>query len=820
MSCRKSEGVFVVQMKALLFCVFFLGLFALAPMAAAQSESAADESGSAEQVASASSEQAWSSSTDATLSYAVLADLLADEKTRDALITQLRQLADEQPSGKAGPEQDSAQDQDNGADQGDINAAGTAEGQSMGGVAGSLQAFAADMAGDFAQMADMLRGLFAGEGIHEMSAAQWKSRWLTLALIIVSTLVAFTVFRLAALAFFRRLDAWVERSQASKSNKRSAQLVPRVGAAAGALAIDTVTILLAALAGYGLSLFIQEKWQISTLLGLLFVSAFVAIEIARSLCRVVFAERHPNLRLWRMSDTQAAYWSGWLQRIIRITGYGMLVAVPVFQQMLTQSVGRIVGLFIMLGVYVYAVRVIWRNRHDVRARIERCAESASNAFFATLYRIAGRLWHWLGLAYFTALLIATQIDQQNALSFITEATLRTLVVAGVATLVAATLSSLLARKITLSDDVRNRVPLLESRLNSYVPSAIRLLRGVILVIAILLILDAWRAFSLTEWLYSAQGRAAIAGIVHVAVILLFAMGIWTVVASIIESKLNDDPSTGTTERQKTLLLLFRSAALAVIVTMTVLIVLSQIGVDIGPLIAGAGVIGLAVGFGAQKLVQDIITGVFIQLENGMNHNDVVEVAGIFGTVEKITVRTVGIRTLDGGYHLIPFSAIDKVSNHMRDFGYHYGEYIIAYGADVDEAIQLLYEAFDEFMQDPALAGMVLDKIDIPGVTSLHERGYNIRVLIKTIPGMQWAVQRGFNRLVRKRFAEAGIDLPYPQTVLHFGKPQPGDIDPHTLGGRSSDEQQKSQSAAAAKPFNPQTQGPAPSGPDVGGGPDN
>ncbi|HBT31353.1 MAG TPA: mechanosensitive ion channel protein, partial [Pusillimonas sp.] len=186
-----------------------------------------------------------------------------------------------------------------------------------------------------------------------------------------------------------------------------------------------------------------------------------------------------------------------------------------------------------------------------------------------------------------------------------------------------------------------------------------------------------------------------------------------------------------------------------------------------------------------------------------------------------TVRTVGIRTLDGGYHLIPFSAIDKVSNHMRDFGYHYGEYIIAYGADVDEAIQLLYEAFDEFMQDPALAGMVLDKIDIPGVTSLHERGYNIRVLIKTIPGMQWAVQRGFNRLVRKRFAEAGIDLPYPQTVLHFGKPQPGDIDPHTLGGRSSDEQQKSQSAAAAtKPFNPQTQGPAPSGPDVGGGPDN
>src|SRR5690606_20081087 len=114
------------------------------------------------------------------------------------------------------------------------------------------------------------------------------------------------------------------------------------------------------------------------------------------------------------------------------------------------------------------------------------------------------------------------------------------------------------------------------------------------------------------------------------------------------------------EREKTLLALFRNAALVVIVTLTILVVLSQIGIDIAPLIAGAGVVGLAIGFGAQKLVQDVITGVFIQLENGMNQNDVVEVAGIFGTVEKITIRSVGIRTLDGGFHMIPFSSVDKV----------------------------------------------------------------------------------------------------------------------------------------------------------------
>lgn len=741
----------------------------------------------AQEANGAASTPALGSSQTATTSpsYSAIADLLEDEQSRSALIDQLRELAAQNDSVQS----ESPSSATSGAERNTDESIENDEDDPLGGIAGSLQDFAAGLADDFSQTAVMLRGLFAGDGIHGMTAEQWRSRLLNLALVIVATLIAFFVFRVVAGLFFRRLDAWVQRSHPYQPNiapeahsakaarhSKHTRLTPRLGAILGALAIDAGAILLAALLGYVLALFIQEQWNTSIMLALVFVSAFVAIELARSLCRAVFSERHPHLRLWRMNDDSAQYWSRWLQRIIGITGYGMLVAVPVLDQMLTPSVAQLAGLFIMLGVYIYAIRIIWLKRKDVRGKLEQRAAAASNAFFSTLYRVAGRLWHWVGLAYFTALLVATQVDQQEALPFIAQATLRTLIVIGIATVLAAALSSLMARRITVSPDLRSRLPLLERRLNSYVPSGIRLLRGVILVVALLLVLDAWRAFNLSNWLYSPEGRQLIATLVRVVVILLFALGIWTVVASIIESKLNDDASGRTTERQKTLLSLFRSASLVVIVTMTVLVVLSQIGVDIGPLIAGAGVVGLAIGFGAQKLVQDVITGVFIQLENGMNHNDVVEVAGIFGTVEKITIRSVSIRTLDGGFHLIPFSAIDKVSNHMRDFGYHYGEYAIAYGADVDEAILHLHDAFTELMEDPELAAMVLGEIEIPGVTSLHERGYNIRVLIKTVPGMQWAVQRGFNRLVRKRFAAAGIDLPYPQTVLHFAKPQPGDAE--------------------------------------------
>src|SRR5690606_15838387 len=174
----------------------------------------------------------------------------------------------------------------------------------------------------------------------------------------------------------------------------------------------------------------------------------------------------------------------------------------------------------------------------------------------------------------------------------------------------------------------------------------------------LFVLDAWQVFSLSAWVVSESGGRAIATTVRVALVLLIAAAAWTVVASMIEHRLSTEGGHEPSARERTLLSLFRNATLIVIVTMAVLLIMAQIGINIGPLIAGAGVVGLAIGFGAQKLVQDVINGIFIQLENGMNQNDVVEVAGIFGTVEKITIRSVGIRTLDGGYHMIPFSSVD------------------------------------------------------------------------------------------------------------------------------------------------------------------
>ncbi|GAA5231614.1 mechanosensitive ion channel [Verticiella sediminum] len=747
--------------------------------------------------------EASASAPSAAANYGTLADVLENDATRERLIEQLRTLAAEQPpAGAAAPATSAAADPASATPPATASPAQDRAGQAAannrlaevslaGRIADGMQSFVGDLIDDAGTAAVTLRDLFTGEAQPASRVVDWPAMLGQLAVVAVATIVAFLILRALATGLFRRLDQWVVhrgktpppaaepglRTRFSALGSRVHLWSTRVAAIVLALVVDVAVILLAGAVGYGTAVFMGVRGFVG-IFDMLFVNAFVAVEIARALVRMVFATRFENLRLLPMADDVAKYWDRWLERLVSIAGYGLLVVVPVLGAMLSPAIGQLAGFVIMLCVYVYAVSVIWRNRKLIRDRITRRAQHASTAFFGTLLRVLARTWHVLAIAYFTVLLVASQVDPAGALPFMAAATAQTVLAVGIGMLISAILTLLLSRHIRLSADLNRRLPMLEARLNSYVPATLKGLRLVILVAVALIVLDAWHAFNLSAWVASERGAAFIGTVVRVAIILFVAMAVWTVIASVIEHRLNLGPdAAGKTKlpsaREKTLLSLFRNASLVVIVTMTVLVLLSQIGINIGPLIAGAGVVGLAIGFGAQKLVQDVITGVFIQLENGMNQNDVVEVAGIFGTVEKLTIRSVGIRTLDGGYHLIPFSSVDKVSNHMRDFSYHWGEYTVAHRENVDDVFFHLRAAYDEMQQDEVLAPELLEDITIAGVTKLDERGFTVRVLIKTTPGMQWAVQRAYNRLVKKHFNAAGIELPYPHTVVYFGQDKNG-----------------------------------------------
>lgn len=646
-------------------------------------------------------------------------------------------------------------------------------------MADGVQRFLTGVAADMGQGVDDLRVLAAG-GSLRMDSGTASNALLPLLLAAVATIIAFIVLRMIAMRIYSRIDRWVavHGAEPDPQARRGAPasmraLARRMGAIVGALAIDVGVVLLAAMAGGTAALWnTPGRGNVDTLAAL-FLQAFVAVEIAKVLIRTVFAVRHPHLRLLPMSDALARYWNGWLVRIVAAAGYGTLLIDPVISASLSPALGRLTSMLIMLAVYVYAVSVIWQNRQSVRDHMNRRAAGAAT-FMGSRLHFLSRIWHVLGIAYFTVLLVVSQVDPTNALPFMARATIQTLLVIGVGSLLILLLNTVLAKPIQLPADVRRRLPLLEARVNAYVPAALKLVGWIIRIVIVLLILDAWHAFDLSRWLASDAGAAAIKVVLNVVIVLLIAALAWTVIASVIEHRLSQSEGRGMpSARERTLLALFRNAALIVIVTMTLLVLLSQIGIDIGPLIAGAGVVGLAIGFGAQKLVQDIITGVFIQLENGMNENDVVQVAGVFGTVEKMTIRSVGIRTLDGGYHLVPFSSVDVVANHMRDFSYHLGEYTIAHRESVDDAIVHLRAAFAELMTDSVLGPEILEEMTVAGVTAVNDKGVTIRILIKTTPGMQWAVQRGYNRLLKKHFDAAGIELPYPHTVVYFGQDKRG-----------------------------------------------
>lgn len=182
-------------------------------------------------------------------------------------------------------------------------------------------------------------------------------------------------------------------------------------------------------------------------------------------------------------------------------------------------------------------------------------------------------------------------------------------------------------------------------------------RGGILTVcvAVMLLLNAWGLFDFWNWLHYGAGEKTVDILIRIALILFFSAIGWTILASLIENRLASDihgrplPSA----RTRTLLTLFRNALAVIISTITIMIVLSEIGVNIAPLLAGAGALGLAISFGSQTLVKDIITGIFIQFENGMNTGDLVTIGPLTGTVERMSIRSVGVRQDTGAYHIIP-----------------------------------------------------------------------------------------------------------------------------------------------------------------------
>jgi small-conductance mechanosensitive channel len=565
---------------------------------------------------------------------------------------------------------------------------------------------------------------------------------------------------------------WLQKRLARRVAGRGWML--RIAGALGGAAIDAGSVLLAWGIGYVLALnVIGGRDGAMGINQSLLLNAFLVVEMTKMVVRSVLAPHAEPLRLLPINDGNAAYWSFWLGRVISLLGYAFMFASPLVAANLSLATGGGIQLLAMVTAVIIGIIVVMQNKQPVRDWLAGWAHRRGDDNYSRFILAAGQYWHLVAIAYLVALLVVWVTNPDHALPFMIGATIQTAIAILLGVLVVGFISRFVGIGLKLPDDIRQRLPLLEARLTTFVPTMMNIVRWVVVAAVLVAIAQAWAIFDFVGWISSEQGQSVAGSVISALLIVLACIVAYVVVASWVEYRLNTTINMPTA-REKTLLNLFKNAFTVALVVFGLMLALAQIGVNIAPLLAGAGVIGLAIGFGAQKLVQDIITGVFIQFENVMNEGDVVAVGDKSGVVEKLTIRSVTIRDLSGTVHLIPFSSVDQVSNMVRGFSFHVAEIGVAYDSDIVEVKQAMHDAFDQLMKTEH-GENIIDELDMQGIIAFADSAVTVRARIKTLPGKHWGAGRAYSELVKTIFAQRGIEIPYPHvTYVASGGSRKGD----------------------------------------------
>ncbi|PTX56169.1 small-conductance mechanosensitive channel [Litoreibacter ponti] len=615
----------------------------------------------------------------------------------------------------------------------------------------------------------------------------------SLLLVIVITVGIYIGLRLLARPFYRRMG-----NRAHEANSFSTALL-----FVGTNLVDAVIVVLAWAAGYAITVLALGEFGNIGIRQTMYLNAFLIVEMVKVAIRVVLSPSASGLRIVPLSDSAAQSLYRTAKIVVSVLGYGQLLVVPIVNQSASFAAGSGITALLAVGVLIYLMTVVWARRKPVAAWIvamfdphapvqtdqpgpaeQATAEAAAEieaparpgGLRGMLMSLA-LIWHWFALVYLTAIFIVVMTQPA-------ETTFAVLIASGkvLATLVAASLvSGMLARSIatgiSLPEDVTMKLPLLEPRLNGFMTRALGAVRLVIMAIAVFFILDIISVLDVRGWLGTQFGQELAGTLVTLGLILVVAFALWLAMTSWVDFRLNPEYGAVPTARETTLLSLLRNALTIVLVVLTLMFCLSEIGLDIGPLLASAGVLGLAIGFGAQKMVQDIITGVFIQFENAINVGDVITVGGTTGGVEKLSVRSVSLRDVHGVFHIIPFSSVDMVSNFSRDFSFAVCDMGVAYRENVDEVREVMHACFDELREHPDQGGFILGDLEWFGVQSFGDSAVVLRCRIKTLPGKQWGVGRAYNEILKRQFDAAGIEIPFPHQTIFFGESKDGKTQP-------------------------------------------
>jgi len=498
--------------------------------------------------------------------------------------------------------------------------------------------------------------------------------------------------------------------------------------------------------------------------------------------RAILAPRAAGLRLALMPDADAALIYAWMMRIAAVCALIAAIALTLQAAGISRDVSLLILASAGVAVSVMLIALILQSRGRVARAIAPPAEDSGAPASALRSKLAG-IWHYLAILYVLA------IGGFWVLRMLThgDVTILNLVLSLFLIPVFIGVDQWVQKLLAIASGGSREVidlgepeesgkgafakqrGLKRAGVETYIPLIKKSFRVVLMLLFFFAMLKFW-GFDI------ALGRLIARDVVSVFLVLILGLIVWQLIKARIDQKLkeemplvDEDAEGGGAggSRSATLLMLLRKFIFAVLFVIVALITLSSLGIDIAPLIAGAGVVGLAIGFGAQTLVKDIIGGVFFLIDDAFRVGDYVEAGAAKGSVEQISLRSMKLRHPRGQVYTIPFGDVKTVTNFSRDYIITKLDFRVLYDADLEKIRKLIKRINKEMMQNEEIKRVMLSDIKSTGVREMDDSAMILRVKFKTIPGEQWTIRREVFHRVQKAFRDGGIEFAHRNVTVHL-----------------------------------------------------
>jgi moderate conductance mechanosensitive channel len=522
------------------------------------------------------------------------------------------------------------------------------------------------------------------------------------------------------------------------------------------------------------------------------LDAVAASQTLLAVLGLLFQPDPPGVRLIPLRVSAAAYLMRWGKRLILIAVPGYTIGVVALLFGLSQPAHAALQNAVGLILTICAGIIVVQRRRSVRRWLMAPPESTSA--MARPRNALARTWHWGALVLLAAVWLSWTLRGPDAMAGTLHYFVATAVVLLLATIARRALLAVLApiEPAALAGDGTASPSSWSAhhRLAAYHGTLRGLIRFAIATATLLVLLQIYGIGGLDWLLTSATGHRLVSGLVTLLVTVALAFAVWEAINIAIQSHLETlkrEAQAARSARLRTLLPLIRTTLAITVMVVAGLMILSEIGVDIGPLLAGAGIVGVAIGFGSQKLVQDVITGVFLLLENTMQVGDVVRVGDMSGAVESLSVRTIRLRTEDGSVAVIPFSAVTTVTNMTRDYSRAVVSLNVSIDQNVDAVIDTMRAIVTEMRAEETWSAIILDDLEVWGLDRFTETALQIKARIMCTPSGRWSVAREFNRRLKQRFKVVAIATPFSALSLPAPEATPTEVAPsfRSVGGDGS-----------------------------------